>query len=327
MLKTYQPSGRVGPTALPCFGIALGLVVAAAWPYQYLLRVLPLLYLNFVLTIGMAFVMAFLASLFIFLGHVRNPGVAIVFSLALAFSGIGAKFWFQYETMVAAKVDAELSEKNLFEADRARVKKSVRKELTFWKHIQLRYKEGWNDGAGQKMRGIFLIGAWLLEAAFLIYITNSAGAGTASDPYNENLNKWADKKETLLELPIDDEKLIAQIKSAVTVEQLLTMPVPRSDETNQIAHYILNRIEDHPLEDCYLSIELVTTKRNRRGEPEVETESLVNFAVISSLQLDQLAENTSLMAEALDEYRLAVKMEGVADVNKNPDSPEAKKPR
>ncbi|MFO0939359.1 MAG: hypothetical protein U0930_01190 [Pirellulales bacterium] len=96
MFDTYKPSGRVSPLFLPMLALGLILVSAAAFIYQLGLHCIPLIYINFLLTLIMGVVVGFCTGLVIKLGKVRSTPAAFAILLILVTTAVAAKFGFQY---------------------------------------------------------------------------------------------------------------------------------------------------------------------------------------------------------------------------------------
>ena len=78
MLDSYQPSGRVGKSTLVWTLTGLLIAVGLAWLYQRLLDWIPLIYINFLLTLGSGFALGVITAMIVGLGHCRNVVVALV---------------------------------------------------------------------------------------------------------------------------------------------------------------------------------------------------------------------------------------------------------
>ena len=110
-------------------------------------------------------------------------------------------------------------------------------------------------------------------------------------------------------LPVTSEEMVAKIRSATSVDELLEIPIPQTDESMQFAHYYTHSITGQELEDAYLTVELVTYSYNANGEQTTNEEPLIKYAIITSEQRKLLVENASLLQEALEDYRESVEEE------------------
>ena len=100
-----------------------------------------------------------------------------------------------------------------------------------------------------------------------------------------------------------NEEMVRQIESATTVDGLLEIPIPKTDQSDRFAVYRVNSIQGQELEDAYLSVDLLELSLDKEGNQQAKTKSLVQHAVLSAEQRKQLVENASLLKEAMTEYR------------------------
>ncbi len=325
MFDVYKPSGGIGPLTYPLMIGGIVVAVALAFVYQLALEYIPLIYLCFLITGAMGMGLAMLASFIVNVGHCRNLMVAAIIGLVLATCGLGAKYWFQYQRIVKNQVAFEMDQPNVTEADREAVQKFVGENLTFMKHIEFRAATGWNvgRGGGAPVSGFLVYLVWLIEAGIIYYFALTIPVSAAGEPYSEKTSKWADEAENVMSLPVTEDEMVAKIKSASTVDELLEIPIPKTDMSNQFAMYTVNSIPGQELEDAYLTVELTTFSVNNKGEEVTTSESLVKHAVLSSEKRKQLVDNAELLQEALEDYRASVEEEAAqeAEAEQNSEVP------
>ncbi len=335
MFETYKPSGRFSPFVIPAWLIAIVIVVALAFVYQMLLRWLPFIWVSFLITMGFGIVIGAIGTIVVALGHCRNLTLGFLIGSTLLLAGVGGKFYFQHmhfrsqveqnirqdraigkqlqELLAAAeKENPELANManemdKLVEAELAAV--------TFSETIKHRVDNGWNlggrarKGGGLPVKGVFVYLIWLAELGIIGYFAVPIVVRTSGDPYSEKLNDWANEAEQVMFLPVTSEEMVAKIRSATSVDELLEIPIPQTDESMQFAHYYTHSITGQELEDAYLTVELVTYSYNANGEQTTNEEPLVKYAIITSEQRKLLVENASLLQEALEDYRESVEEE------------------
>lgn len=183
-------------------------------------------------------------------------------------------------------------------------------------HLKLRVEQGWNIGRrgnGAPVGGFFVYLVWLIEAGMLLFYGTKNPLAASGEPYSEKLGEWASEEESVMNLPIMDEKMVAQIQSANSVDDLLSIPIPKTDESDTFAIYRVNSLEGQELEDAYLSVDLLELSVNKKGEQETKVTSLVRHAVLTSDQRKQLLENADLMNEAFAAYRESVEADAAAE--------------
>ncbi len=299
MFDTYQPSGRFSFLSLPLLLAGVAAAIALAYVYYLALHFIPLIYISFLVTAGMGVALGFAGVTIVKTGKVRNRAVALLIGLLLLLSGLGAKFYFQYQQMIGEAVEMTLQDPDARDQPRELVEQVVRQNLTF---IGRR-------GGGAPVSGVFVWIVWLLEALIIGWLSISGPLEHASVPFSEKTDQWADEEEMVMLLPITDEQMVASIQSAANVDDLLSFPIPKTDESNQFAMYKVNSIEGQEMEDAYLSVDRLTLSVNSKGEQETKTQPLVKHAILSSQNRKRLMENAELLQEAMAEYRQAVDAE------------------
>jgi len=288
MFQTYKPSGKFGVGTIPLWLVAFVLVVPFAVLYAILLFYIPLIYASFLLTLVVGWLLGLLAYFVCKFGHVRNSMVAWLIGLSLPVALLGAKYIFQWQWFGALIEDPNIG---------------------FLEHIHERVDLGWeitHRGKPIHISGFFTYLVWLLEAGLIFFRSPFRAAAQAREPYSEPLNKWASENEQIMILPISEDEMIAQIKAASTVDQLLEIPIPKSDEATKFAVYNVSSIPGQEMEDAYLSVFLMDLVVGSDGEVEQQLTALVENAILTSAQRHQLAENADLLKEAMDDYRQSI---------------------
>ncbi|WP_148618994.1 hypothetical protein [Mariniblastus fucicola] len=316
MFETYKPSGGFGLMVLPALLVGMIVAVAISFLYQLLLNLIPFIYINVLLTVGAGFLLSIIGISICSWGHCRNRMLGFLVGLMLAVSFLGAKFWFQYQASIPeirqAVVQELLASKD-FQVTQEDAEKAadsfVKTEYSFLEYIQMRVDQGWNigrRGGGGPVAGWFVYLVWLIEAGIIAFMAITGALSQTATPYSEKLSAWANEEEIVMSLPISDAEMVAQINQATTVDQLLEIPIPKTDQSNIFAIYKTNSIQGQELEDAYLTVELLELSVNSKGEQEKTETPLVTHAILSSEKRKELVENASLLQEALADYRQAV---------------------
>jgi hypothetical protein len=305
MFEIYKPSGRFGAMAIPLLIVGIVAAVALAFVYQLLLHLIPFIYISFLITLGLGFACGIAGGMIVHAGKVRNALFAGAIGIVLAMSALGAKYYFQYQRFLS-ETRAQLKQLALPEDERAEFENAVA-EIGFVDHLQARADIGWEIGrnGGLPIQGVFVYLIWLIEAGIVGYYAFSLPSSRAREPYSEKLDAWADEVEHVMTLPITSEEMVTKIKAATSVDELLKIPIPETDESHQFAVYSVNSIQGEELEDAYLSVGLVTLSINSKGEQEQKELPLVKYAILSSEQRRQLVDDASLLQEALADFRQA----------------------
>ena len=192
----YKPSGKfapAGPLSVWLFGaIAAGLGGSI---YAYALHFIPFVYLNWLLTLLLTFVVGVGAGMGVYFGHIRNTFIALLAGLTV---GVFAEYLVWVVQFYAASGHETL------EFD----------PRLLWGKIQALGDKGDWTIFGLKPTGYWLYSVWGLEALFIIGGTGLIARATSTSPYCEEQGEWADEEEQLGPLtPIKDKKrLIEQLE-------------------------------------------------------------------------------------------------------------------
>ena len=308
MFETYKPSGRFGLLVIPLTLLGIGGAAGLSYLYQLGLYWLPLIYISFLLTIVFGIALGMIGSEIVTRSKTRNTWLAMGIGLLLTFAGVGGKSFLQYQHFLTECTEAAMKIPDLNPAlNKSQVRNLVKEKFTFGKHIEHRVDEGWKIGQGRiPITGVFVYGIWLIELVVIGFCIIDGMRTAASEPFSEKLDEWALEKETLMRLPIGNNEMVAKIKSATTVAELLEMPIPKSIKSNQYAIYRVNSIEGQETEDAYLSVNLTTVTIEKNGSRKTETTTLVQHAILSAEQRKQLVENAELLNEAMEDYEAAM---------------------
>lgn len=318
MFQVYSPSGRFSPLFIVFLVLAAVAIAAMAFGYQLGLALVPLIYVNFLLTWAMAMAIGKAAEFVIQKGHVRNVALGLLIFAVLLLIGLAAKFGFQYLTarmqlqknlQPMNQIDLGINiNRQLTPAELAEVRQSIMQDYTFLKHIELRVEDGWKvgRGGGAPVSGPFVYLVWLAELGILGYFGGATALAAVKKPYSEPLTSWASSETIEMQLPITNQAMVSKITAAKSVQELLELPIPDTDQSNKIAVYQVHSVPDSPQADAYLTVDLQTFSRNDKGELEVAHQYLVKLAVITAAQRAQLKENAELMQEALADYRASL---------------------
>ncbi len=320
MIPTYKASGRVGFLSLPLLLLILVVAVVLAFVYQLALHWIPIIYVNVLATIGMGMALGYVGAWVVTKGKVRNVLVGISIGILLAVAGLGAKYYFQYQAMLDEATEFVMTEKNLREDQRVDLRKSLADgELTFLKHLEFRAAQGWalgrGGGNGAPIQGFFVYLVWAIEAGIIFYWAVRLPQRAASEPFSEPLNTWASESDVVMTLPVNDESMVSKIRDSSTLDDLLQIPIPKTDTANQFAMYKVNSIPGQEFEDAYLTVSLLTITTNNKGEPVRNEKPIVRHAVLSASSRKQLVENASLLKEAMAEYRKSLETEAAMNEN------------
>jgi hypothetical protein len=321
MFEVYKPSGGVGLKTWPLLVIGVAIVLVLAFIYALLLDLIPFIYVNALLALGMGIAVGTIAAFIIRVGHCRNVLLATGIGLLLAAAALGGKFTTQYFKTRAAAI-AFLEEMNVgemegvTEEDRPEIIAGFKQDYTIVEHLKERVDAGWNlgrRGNGAPIGGGLVYLVWAIEAGILFYYGWTMSRGAAKEPYSEKMNMWADESEAVMLLPITSDEMVSKIQSATSVDQLLEIPIPKTDQSAKLAQYVVNSIPGQEMEDAYLTVQTLEYSINKKGEQETIETMLVENAILSSQQRAQLVENAELLNEAIEMFRASEREERAAE--------------
>ena len=325
MFDTYKPSGRFGIIAFPLVLVGIALAIALSFVYQLALHWIPLIYISFLVTFGLGIGLGMVGSKIVKFGKIRNIALAMLTGLLLTLAALAGKFYFQHQQMLTDTVAMIMEDPQAQGSDPAEIRELLKQDLTFSEHIKLRVEQGWQIGragrdGGAPISGLFVYLVWLIEFGIVVFSAVGLAWSAAKEPFSEKLGEWASEEEVVMTLPVTSDEMVAQIRAAQTVDELMEIPIPKTDESNQFAVYKVNSIEGQELEDAYLSVDLMTMYLDKDGNQKSDNTPLVQHAIFTSAQRKQLEENAQLLNEAMADYRRALENEAVVG---NSDTAEA----
>jgi hypothetical protein len=179
----YTPSGKFNPITFLYLLIAIFVAVPiVALAYTYAILYIPIIYLNFLCVVGVAFGLGYVANFVIGLGKVRNKLLAFFIGLIVGLAGLYCSWliWI-YDHMNAAY---GVSYMQLIESP-----------LAFWDLIWGINEYGtWGIGRGgdASVSGTMLTVVWIIEAFAMIAPPIFFAFSKAREPFIENDDIWAD---------------------------------------------------------------------------------------------------------------------------------------
>lgn len=197
-LTAYRHSGKFG---LQGPALALAASAIAAFPlglaYAYVIKWIPFIYLNVLLTIGYGMAFGFLTGRVLKFMHVRNTKIATLCGIG---GGLFA-LYFNWNGHVYALFDhAPL----------------ICRPDEIWRVMQALYEHGsWSLRHGGNVTGVVLAIVWVVEAGTIVFfaaIMPSQFIGGL--PYCEESHRWLDESKVYNTLePLDAPEKIAALKA------------------------------------------------------------------------------------------------------------------
>ena len=276
----YRHSGKFGIHG-PLLAVLAALIVG--YPlgilYAYLIKWIPFIYLNFLITIGYGFAFGFMLVPLLKFAKVRNGTVALLTGLTV---GLCASY-FSWNGFVHAMVDKAPG------------------IITFGQLKQIMkilYENGsWGIGLGSSapVTGILLALVWLVEAGIIVGLSTIVGYGAVGDPFCEQHNCW-----------LDEEKKIDKLDQFVSPGHIeafkagniapLEQARPRVPGSGNFARLTLKhspKCDDY----CALSIENVSVSLDKDGKQQESSNPIMTNLLVPKTMFDYLAQFDHISAK------------------------------
>ncbi|GJH40494.1 hypothetical protein RCZ04_10440 [Capnocytophaga sp. HP1101] len=248
--------------------------------------VYPIVYLNFLVTIGFGFAIAITVThLVIRLGKVRNYGLAILF----AFIASLVAYYLQWVVWA----DLAINTSEVYGNKQIGVAVSnVQLEQLFYLlgHpsdlfglIGLINEEGTWAIKGNVVSGIFLTIIWIIEFLVIVIMSIVASVGRAKEPFSELTNQWFEEEELPAFLYIENVGDFKQQAEEGNWEQL-SATIQRGDKgTNHSVFTLYTSANEY-----YLSVSNATAKKSKKDKVEFDTEDFIKYLSIDKAVYDLL---------------------------------------
>ena len=268
----YQHSGSIGILGpLFMFGLGLPGAVLLGAVYGYAIHYIPLIYLNFVLTIGLSVVVGILVGMTARLGKVRSVGYSSLIGLVIGAVTLFASWsaWihaFTEQEILPYSVSAVWS-----------IAKSIA-EVGPWSIL------------GYTPTGFVLYALWLIEAVVIVGGASLVTAGMiGSVPFCEPCSCWLDHEEVIEPLsPLSqpDETRDQVIAGDLTPLHALT---PVSGQATTFTRIALRQCPNCRNLSVF-SLSTIQRKFDEKGKAEDSTNEIVVSLLISQEVHDDLAD-------------------------------------
>jgi hypothetical protein len=268
----YKESGKV-PPAGAVIALVLGSLAAAILSviYAYATNYIPIIYLNFLLTIGLGAGVGFAVGKGAEIGKIRSKKIVIILSVLVALVASYAA----WVTAVYLWMGSELLLLN---------------PLDLFEMIQIAAEEGVWSFKGSTPTGAALYGVWAVE--IIVIIGGAAMAGLRaypSEPFCESCDKWTKQKELTNHLD-HPEDLEAFVK-ALEAKNFDPLTVLRNAGLGNPIHLKVGLL------DCpscpkvhYLTITLIVATIKDDGKVETEETILVeNLSIDAKVHQELMA--------------------------------------
>lgn len=270
----YSHSGKFGLHG-PVLALTAGGV--AAWPlglaYAYLIKWIPFIYLNFLITAGYGFAFGMLASMLLKIGKVRNVPIALLCGI-----GVGVLAWYgSWNGSVHALVESApwfLTPSQIF------------------KVMGLLYDKGsWGIGFSSQtaVTGVPLAIVWLIEGGVIVGLSAIICCGAiANTPFCELHGCWLDeeKKMDKLDAFTHPDHIAAFQAGDIAPLDLAQPRVPASGKFARLTLKHSASCDDY----CALSIANVTVTLDKDGKAQEEAQELMTDLWVPKSMFEYLSQ-------------------------------------
>jgi hypothetical protein len=294
MMQTYKESGKVGAMTVPgvvgCVAVGVGL----AWLYQKLIDWIPLIYVNFLVTLGFGIALGAVVAALLRATKNRSRAIMIVAVAATATVADAASFYWSYRNAVDPFYE-EVSEAVRALGEEPVTREEFEERLTFDQWREMRVEMGWSVGAvgssdsgKPTMSGLFVYAVWLLELVALLFLSYKAAAGAHAAPFCETCGEWMAGQPLEPWADVDAEALR---RAAERQEKApLLAPRPAAKASGEIGSY-----QVYACPRCgqggVAEVAVAHVETDKKGNTQVKRDVLVPLVVTS-------AERDALLAYA-----------------------------
>jgi hypothetical protein len=269
-LETYSHSGKFNP-----LGLILPLVAAMlvgfplGFAYAYLIRWIPFIYVNALITAGYGLAFGWTTSRILKLGRVRNPALAALCGLSVGLIALFAQWNGHVHAMFDGAPWLIPPAGILHGMDRI-------------------YAEGSWSLFGHEVNGAALGAVWLIEAGIIVGLATLMPLFFVRDtPYCEETGCWLDEERQLNNLePLTDD---AQIE-ALRAGDLLPLTVIRP-KAEGAAVYTRLVVKSAPNRTrlCTLRVQNVEVSIEKDGKVKETTENFTGDLILPTSMLELVA--------------------------------------
>ena len=297
MLQSYRPSGQCGsPFYLSVLGIVVG-AAAAGWIYQKVINLVPFIYVNFLLTLGLGYGIVWAMGKVLSFGRCRSRTAALVAGILVSLAALGASHYSAFSSWQKDVLDAieteqyqVLRQEGVPEEEWPAVIEAVRADFfeadTFGVYVDDRVEFGWTIGSlssGLPISGLFVWVIWLIEAGMLLaagWIGSQSVRGAA---YCEQCDQWAETVHDQILAANPRRADIHAIRQATTSAELFPAGKVRFEDAHSHLWHLWK--ECPRCQKGFVDVAVLRYVPNDKGEVKTETDVLqANLILDEELQ-------------------------------------------
>jgi hypothetical protein len=281
----YSHSGKFGVHG-PLMAVAAGAVLAIPLGliYSYLIKWIPFIYLNFLVTAGYGVVFGFITARLLVMGKVRNSAIAL-----LTAAVVGLLAWYGAwngcaKALIGSKAPFLLTPPQM---------------TRFVKILMENGSWGIGFSSSQAVSGIPLAIIWLLEGAAIVGLATFVGyAAIAHTPFCELHDCWLNKEKKIdkLDAFVNPDQIAAFKAGDISPLEQAQPRVPASGRFGRLTL----RHSDQCHDFCTLSIANVTVAPDKNGNMKETEQTIITNLQVPKSMFEYLArfEHASARATA-----------------------------
>ncbi len=261
-LPRYQPSGFIRPTAVALFLAATVCAALVAWPYQLLVRWIPVIQLQWLGTVAFGAGLGFAAAWAIKTGHCRNMLLGVALALPLGLMAVAASHYWNW--------------------------KQSAPDIEFKDFIDARVEGGWNvshnGGSSSNSNGVIVWLVWAAEALTILGFVMAGAWKAVSAPYCERCNQWGSERKMVLRgLKRSDADPLLQAGDLDGVIGL----TPPPDANVSVALLMTATTCPSCKDTGFLTVEEKQVIAKKKGKPQEKSVTLIKHAVLRADQREK----------------------------------------
>jgi hypothetical protein len=279
----YNPSGRISLKFLLAMAIGVSVAAVLGVFYSWCIWNITFIYINVILTVLFAVILAGVSGGMIRFGKVRNFPVGLLFAFLIAIVFLYAK-WTEWRVIIgdeaAAMPGSKFIATGLFT--------SFLQPGETWSLMVVSTKLGIWEVAGFEVKGILLWLVWIVEAAIFFYFQFITALRQPRLPFSEVTKEWLNGK-------LSDKFITATVTFNELCEQLEAGDFSQLtiDHTGKIEYdrkWTIMCYEDNATGEYFLDIAESTGKVKNTNVPLFGGDKSLGFLRISKVKYEMLQE-------------------------------------
>jgi hypothetical protein len=267
LLETYRHSGKFNPPGLilpVVAAVVIGLPLGMA--YAYVVRWIPFIYLNLLITLGYGFAFGWITSRLLRASHVRNTALAAVCGLVVGIVALYAEWNGHLHALLTGAP-------------------WILRPDQIARGMAILYREGSWSFHGSTVTGFVLGAVWLIEAGIIVGLTTALPWSFVRDtPFCEQTRSWLDEEKQINTLEhFTDEAHIAALRSGDLMP--LTNARPKPDGAAVFTRLLLKRAPGRTT-FCTLRVQNVSVSIESDGKVKEQAEDFTGDLILPASMYD-----------------------------------------